>query len=128
MALSWLWYLWDTPQGRIGREYLFFAVPALICVVLAAIALALARMSKRETTTSTPVPPDPVAVAQRLRRLRMLTMAVAALVAAVYTIIFAVRSGSLWTPVLVGCIMLAVTWTIVVIAFRRAQRREPPVS
>jgi hypothetical protein len=119
-----LWYLRDALRG-IGPEYLFFAVPALIGVVGAI--FSLARLRRPEAIAPAPAQADPVAATQRLRRLRMVAMTMPALMTVPFIIFFAVRSGTVWLPILVGGITLVVSWTIVGIAFRRVQRQEPPI-
>lgn len=118
-----LWYLWDALRG-IGPEYIFFAVPALIGVVAAIILVA--RMRSPEAIAPVRAQPDPVAAVQKLRRLRIVGMTLPALMTVPFIIVFAVRSGTVWLPLLVGGTTLALTWTIVGIAFRRVQSQEPP--
>ena len=115
------WTIWDTLQGKQGFEELFLVIPMLLGSIVLAIAL-LFRCQPGPAAAALP-PTDPAALAQRNWRFAKLGLAIVTVLMALTTVTWAVRSGTIWMPVLVGGIALAVTWTVMVIMLRpKAQR------
>ncbi len=117
----------DTLQGKKGVEDLVFSIPMFLGGLTTVVLLALQLARQREPRASTLAPPDPGEDAQRTRRIRKLALATAlptvTLLIGFFTVTWSVRSGTLWTPVLIGGIVLAVTWIVMLVIFRpRVQR------
>jgi ABC-type uncharacterized transport system YnjBCD permease subunit len=119
--------VWDTLQGKQGVEDLFFSIPMLLGGLTTVVLLALQLARQQGQRAADLSPPDPGEDAQRARRIRKLALATAlptvTLLIGLYTVTWSVRSGTVWTPVLIGAIVLAVAWIVMLVIFRpRAQR------
>jgi hypothetical protein len=120
MALAALWGIADVLRGVSGPEDLMFAVPLLMGCIAMAIMLAWPR---RPRTGHDAIPPlDPIAVAQRIWRIAKWTMLTVSLLITLATVVWAVRSGTFWMPVLIGAFALAGTCTIMTIVLRPKAR------
>jgi hypothetical protein len=118
------WDISDVVRGKSTPEGLIFTIPLLILSIVFAGMLLLYR--RPEVSPAVPPPLDPAAVAQRKQsvwRIAKGAMTTVTLLVVAYTIVWALRSGTLWTPVIVGAFVLAVTWTVMVIVFRPKARR-----
>jgi ABC-type uncharacterized transport system YnjBCD permease subunit len=119
--------LWDTLKGKKGVEDQFFSIPMLLGALTTVVLLALQLARQREPRAAALPPPDPGEDAERTQRIRKLALATAlptvSLLIGFYTVAWSVRSGTLWTPVLIGGIVLAVTWIVMLVIFRSGAQR-----
>lgn len=119
--------IWDTLHGKKGVEDLFFSLPMLLGGVTTVVLLALQLVRQSKLGTATLPTPDPVIVAQRTRRIRKLALATAlptiTLLIGLYSVTWALRTGTVWIAVVIGGITLAVTWTVIVVMLRPKAER-----
>lgn len=116
-----MWGIGEVLLGNWGVEDLFFALPALLAC-LTMIFILLRSPGPRDSSQVSPTS-DPSTAARKRRHMLAFGLTTATALTLGYTVVWVVRSGTLWMPVLVGGIALAVTWTVMVVILRPKAER-----
>ena len=131
LMLVALWGIADVVRGESGPEDLIWFGPLFVASLVAVIAITLHLRRRPGRETTAPSKPG-AAIRWDWRRIEKGVKALVTLLIVLYATVWTIRTGELAMPLLIGSIVLVVSWVFMVVSWRvlrsRLQGQKPPTS